>query len=514
MSESQSSPSRTEYMSSQGAACLRDTFSLSQDEFGLRGMTYHQRTFGCQMNKHDSERVAGMLEALGMLPVGTVEEADLVVFMTCCVREAADVRLMGQVASLKSTPANNGRRIIAVGGCIGQRDGEKLVEQIPHIDVVFGTQNIAQLPRLIEENLRDEKPHVQIIDDPQQAMAGDGRQSAARDSQLLTASYSQLLTASDSRQAEVRRYDTSALPSHREQPWHAWVSIISGCNNFCSYCVVPYVRGREKSRPIEDIRKEVEQLVAEGVKEITLLGQNVNSYGRDLYGNPRFDEVLRLVGDSGVKRLRFATSHPKDLSDATIAAFAEVDAVMPQLHLPVQSGSNRILAAMNRNYTAEHYLDLIGKVRAAAGDVAFSTDIIVGFPGETEADFEATMELVRQVGYSQAFTFIYSRRQGTPAASMIDETPHELIQERFDRLVGLVQHSAKEQNQKDLDRVIPVLFEGSSKRDLQILTGKSPKNQTIHVPLPSGNQVTDYAGALMEVKIEEARTWYLRGSLM
>ncbi len=456
--------------------------SFSNDAFILQGMTYHQRTFGCQMNKHDSERVAGMLEALGMLPVATVEEADLVVFMTCCVREAADVRLMGQVASLKSVPTVNSRRIIAVGGCIGQRDGEKLVQQIPHIDVVFGTQNIAQLPQLIEQSLRDGQPRVQIVE--------------------------------DSQRTSERQTETATLPAHREQSWHAWVSIISGCNNFCSYCVVPYVRGRERSRPLQDILEEVERLVAEGVKEITLLGQNVNSYGRDLYGESRFDEVLRLVGSSGIERLRFATSHPKDLSDATIAAFAEVKAVMPQLHLPVQSGSNRILSAMNRNYTAEHYLSLIDKVKSTAGDVAFSTDIIVGFPGETEADFEATMALARQVGYSQAFTFIYSRRQGTPAASLIDETPRELIQERFDRLVGLVQHSAKEQNQKELNAVIPVLFEGSSKRDPQILTGKSPKNQTVHIPLPAGSRSSDFAGSLREVRIEEACTWYLRGSLV
>ena len=406
MSDQRGSPSRTIYVQPAQLVCvIRSAFS--DDLVSGNDVFISVRWLSDNKRLETGRRYAEALVCYRCV----LKEADLVVFMTCCFR-GLRFRLMGQVASLKSTPANNGRRIIAVGGCIGQRDGEKLVEQIPHIDVVFGTQNIAQLPRLIEENLRDEKPHVQIIDDPQQAMAGDGRQSAARDSQLPTARDSQLLTASDSRQVEVRRYDTSALPSHREQPWHAWVSIISGCNNFCSYCVVPYVRGREKSRPIEDIRKEVEQLVAEGVKEITLLGQNVNSYGRDLYGNPRFDEVLRLVGDSGVKRLRFATSHPKDLSDATIAAFAEVDAVMPQLHLPVQSGSNRILAAMNRNYTVEHYLDLIGKVRAAAGDVAFSTDIIVGFPGETEADFEAP-GVGSSVG-SQAFTLSIRVVRGPP----------------------------------------------------------------------------------------------------
>jgi tRNA-2-methylthio-N6-dimethylallyladenosine synthase len=293
---------------------------------------------------------------------------------------------------------------------------------------------------------------------------------------------------------------------------------MTGCDNFCSYCVVPYVRGRERSRPCEEVVDEARRLVEQGVREITLLGQNVNSYGRDRYGEPRFAEVLRAVGASGTARLRFATSHPRDLSAATIAAFAEMPAVMPQLHLPVQSGSDAILTAMNRNYSAAHYLSLIDAVRsacAAAGkDVAFSTDVIVGFPGETRRDFEATMELVRAVGYSQAFTFIYSRREGTPAASLEDATPREVVQERFDALVALVQQSAWEQNQKELGCVLPVLFEGASKRDERILAGRSPKNQTVHVALPEGGAVDEFAGRLCDVRIEEARTWYLRGSLV
>jgi len=433
------------------------------------------------MNKHDAERVSGMLEALGAVLVDTAEEADVVVFMTCCVREAADVRLLGQVASLKNLPHGRGRRVIAVGGCIGQRDGAKLIEQVPHIDVVFGTYNLAHLPQLLDAALARGGTQVEVLESGERL----GAHEAATN-----------------------------LPSHREQPWHAWVPIMTGCNNFCSYCVVPYVRGREKSRPLEDIVTEVEALVAEGVKEITLLGQNVNSYGRDLYGSPRFDEVLRAVGGSGIARLRFATSHPKDLSDATIAAFAEVEAVMPQLHLPVQSGSDRVLKAMNRNYTATHYLGLIEKVRAAAGDVALSTDIIVGFPGETEADFEDTMALVRAVGYSQVFTFIYSRREGTPAAGLTDETPREVIQQRFDTLVAQVQQSAWTQNQKELGTVVPVLFEGVSKRDAAVLAGKSPKNQTVHAVLPATARAEDYAGRLIDVCVEEARTWYLRGTLL
>jgi tRNA-2-methylthio-N6-dimethylallyladenosine synthase len=465
------------------------------------------------MNKHDSERVAGMLEGLGALEVATVEEADIAVFMTCCVREAADVRLKGQVASLKNLPIlghetgegfstpvmgdvwsepavhprrfHHRRRIIAIGGCIGQRDGARLIEQLPHVDVVFGTHNIAHLPHLILAALRRGTAQVEVLED----------------------------VASDERSATVEA--ATKLPARREHSWHAWVPIMTGCNNFCSYCVVPYVRGREKSRPFEEIVAEVERLVAEGVQEITLLGQNVNSYGRDLYGAPRFAEILRVLGASGVARLRFATSHPKDLSNETIAAFADTPAVMPQLHLPVQSGSDVMLKAMNRRYSVAHYRELIEAVRVACAtaekEVALSTDLIVGFPKESEADFEATMDLVRSVGFSQVFTFIYSRREGTPAAALEDSTPREVIQERFDRLVKLVQASAWEQNQKELGVVLPVLFEGASKRDTRILAGKSPKNQTVHVALPEGREANEYAGHIGDVLVDEARTWYLKG---
>ncbi|MDR3314956.1 MAG: tRNA (N6-isopentenyl adenosine(37)-C2)-methylthiotransferase MiaB [Coriobacteriales bacterium] len=466
----------------------------------LRGLQFCVRTFGCQMNKHDSERVAGMLEALGAFEVLKPEDADIVVFMTCCVREAADVRLLGQVASLKNLPiraaAEDGRRgaqratpakkrVIAVGGCIGQRDGALLVKQLPHIDVVFGTHTIAHLPQLLAAAYVGEGAQVEVLADSVALAEGIAR-------------------ATD-------------LPTHREQHWHAWLPLMTGCNNFCSYCIVPYVRGREQSRPFEEIVAEAQRLAQEGVLEITLLGQNVNSYGRDLYGKPRFAEALRAVGESGIQRLRFATSHPKDLSAETIAAFAETPTVMPQLHLPVQSGSDAVLKAMNRNYTVAHYRALIDAVREATAaqgrEVALSTDIIVGFPGETERDFEGTLELVRAVGYAQAFTFIYSRREGTPAADLADDTPHEVIQERFDRLVKLVQESAYEQNAVELERVLPVLFEGTSKRDAGILTGRSPKNQTVHAALPPGSSAEDFAGTIRDVRITETRTWYLRGDL-
>lgn len=438
--------------------------------------TYLIRTFGCQMNKHDSERTAGMLESLGMLPTSEVEQADVMVFMTCCVREAADERLYGQVASYKNVPSPHGRRIIAVGGCIGQRDGMGLTERLGNIDVVFGTHNIAHLPSLLAQAARDEVPAVEVLDE------ADGF--------------------------------STELPGIREHAWHAWVPITYGCDNFCTYCIVPYVRGREKSRPFEDIRSELITLAEQGVHEVTLLGQNVNSYGRDLYGKPRFADVLRMAGETPIERIRFATSHPKDLLDETIQAMAEVPSVMPQLHLPVQSGSDVILKRMNRNYTAARYLDRVRRLREYVPDIALSTDIIVGFPGETEQDFQDTLALCREARYHQAFTFIYSKRGGTPAARMPQNATHEEIQSRLDRLVELVQESAWQLNQQEKGSVVEILVEGASRKDPTMLAGRTPKNQVVHAKVPEGCAPESLAGTFRKVAVDTARTWYLSGSLV
>ncbi len=443
-------------------------------------VTFHVLTFGCQMNKHDSERVVGMLEGLGATSVGSIEEADVVVFMTCCVREAADVRLLGQVASMKNVPIRAGspfaKRIIAVGGCIGQRDGEKLFDELPHLSVVFGTNNLASLPGLLFDAIERGGHVVETVEE----------------SSLFP----------------------NDLPTVREHAWAAWLPITIGCNNFCTYCIVPYVRGREKSRTLEDIVAEARRYVASGVKEITLLGQNVNSYGRDLYGKPRFADVLDAVAETGIERLRFATSHPKDLTDEVIAKFGTLDPLMPALHLPAQSGSNAILKAMHRVYTVEHYRSLIEKLRDACPHISLSTDIIVGFPGETEADFMDTYRLIEEVGYSQVFTFIYSKREGTPAARMEDDTPRSAIQERFDRLRGAVEKGAYDFNQAQQGRVVEVLVEGASKKEPGIVTGRSPENITVHAPLAEGRNLQDVVGQLVPVRIDEARTWYLRGSMV
>ncbi|MFD0701989.1 tRNA (N6-isopentenyl adenosine(37)-C2)-methylthiotransferase MiaB [Slackia equolifaciens] len=446
----------------------------------LSERTFCLYTYGCQMNEHDSERIAGMLESLGAIQVESVEDAEIAVFVTCCIREAADVRLMGQVASIKNIPLPSGsdlkKRMICIGGCIGQRDGQKLIDALPHVDVVFGTQNIEHLPLLLEEAIQEGDHRVETLE------------SAATFS--------------------------TDLPSKRVHPWAAWLPITVGCNNFCTYCIVPYVRGRERSRTLEDVVAEARSLVADGVREITLLGQNVNSYGRDLYGEPRFADVLRGVSATGVERIRFATSHPKDLTDEVIALFGELPNLMPALHLPVQSGSDQILKAMNRRYTADHYRGLVDKVRAVCPDISLSTDIIVGFPGETEEDFQATYDLVKSIGYSQVFTFIYSRREGTPAAKMEDTTPREVIQARFESLVDLVQDSAHEQNQRFAGRTLDVLIEGTSKRDGSMCTGHSPHNVTVHAKLPEGMAIERLQGTIVPVRIDEAKTWYLSGEII
>lgn len=445
----------------------------------LADKTFHVITYGCQMNKHDSERIVGMLTSWKAREVSTIEEAEIVVFMTCCVREAADIRLKGQVASLKNIPLPQGsplkKRIVAIGGCIGQRDRDQLEVELPHVDIVFGTFNLGDLPTLLESIITEGGKRVSVLD-------------------------------------SASSFPTD-LPTKREHKWAAWLPISIGCNNFCTYCIVPYVRGREKSRTVEDILEEAQGLIDDGVKEITLLGQNVNSYGRDIYGSPRFAQLLHRIADLGVERIRFATSHPKDLNDEVIRAFATLPNVMPALHLPVQSGSNAILKEMNRRYTREHYLEIVDKLRDARPDIALSTDVIVGFPGESQKDFEDTYSLIDEVGYNQVFTFIYSKREGTPAASMVDNTPHEVIQSRFDSLVDLVQKRAFEMNQRYNHQRIDVLFESLSKRDNTILTGRSPHNITVHVPLPEGKNLTDFQGTIAPVAIDEAKTWYLKGQL-
>jgi tRNA-2-methylthio-N6-dimethylallyladenosine synthase len=438
--------------------------------------TFDVRTFGCQMNKHDSERIAGLLLSMGLTRAADGASPDVVVYNTCCVRENADERLYGQVASVKALKSANRDTLIAVGGCVGQRDGAELARQLPHVDVVFGTHNIGNLPALLNAAAESRRPVVEVLESSEGDFASD-------------------------------------LPTEREHAWHAWVPITVGCDNYCTYCVVPYVRGRERSRPLDDVITEVDHLIADGVVEITLLGQNVNSYGRDLYGEPRFAELLDAVAQTGVDRIRFTTSHPKDLSDATIATMASHPNIARYLHLPVQSGSDDVLMRMNRHYTQKSYLALVGRLYAAMPDLALSTDVIVGFPGETEEDFQRTMEVVEAARYDQAFTFIYSPREGTPAAMMEDQVPRELSQPRFDRLVAAVQGSALTKAQAYIGTVERVLVEGPSKRDPDVLAGRTNGNKMVHAACPEGVTPAALAGTFVDVEITDAQTWFLFGNV-
>lgn len=403
--------------------------------------SYHIVTYGCQMNAHDSEKLAGLLTEMGLQEAPTREEADLVLFNTCCVREHAEQRALGNVTWLKELRRDKPNLIIGVCGCMVQKPqmAEKILKQYRFIDLAFGTHNLHELPSLLCELLEDKRRVVHISDD--ETLIAEG------------------------------------LPVKRLNDWHAYVTIMYGCNNFCSYCIVPYVRGRERSRKMDDILREAEGLLQSGVKEMMLLGQNVNSYGAGTQDS--FPKLLRALDALGVPRIRFMTSHPKDLSDELIDVMATSPHICSHLHLPVQSGNNEILAAMNRRYTREQYLEQVRKLRSAMPEIGLTTDIIVGFPGETEAQFEDTLRLVSEVGYDAAFTFIYSKREGTKAAQMEGQVPREVSGERLNRLLAEVEASAKLAHQQMIGKTEQVLVEALSKRDTTQVSGKSRRNITV-----------------------------------
>ncbi len=438
------------------------------------------RTFGCQMNEHDSERLAGLLVADGMEPTDDLEDADVVVLNTCCIRENADNRLYGHLGHLRSLRRTRPTVQIAVGGCLAQKDRELVRQRADHVDVVFGTHNLARAPELLRR-AAVEGPVVEILDAP-----------APSDGDPMP-----------------------ALSAVRDLPYAAWVTIQTGCDNSCAFCIVPSVRGREVSRAIGSVVDEVRALAARGVVEVTLLGQNVNSYGRDLTRRrPLFAELLRQVGAvDGIRRVRFTSPHPKDLRPETVAAMAEVDAVCEQLHLPLQAGSDRILAAMRRGYTAERYLARLAAARAAVPDLAVTTDVIVGFPGETEDDFEATLEVVAEARYDSAYTFIFSPRPGTRAAAMADlAVPAEVVAERFERLRAVVERSALGRNRARVGQVEEVLVDGESRRDRSMGTGRTRQGKLVHFPAPHG--VLPRPGSFAEVAVTGAAPHHLTGDLL
>jgi len=415
------------------------------------GRRYLVRTFGCQMNEHDSERIGGLFEEDGMVPAAGVADADVVMINTCCIRENADNRLYGNLGQLKAIKDERPDLRILVGGCLAQKDRDVVQEKAPWVDVVFGTHNLHRVVTLLD-HAEEWGPVTEIWEE--------------------TASIDDV---------------PSTLPAHREVPHSAWVTITIGCNNACTFCIVPIVRGKEISRRPGDIVREVRDLASDGVVEVTLLGQNVNSYGRDLAidgrRRPIFADLLRRVGEiDGIRRIRFTSPHPKDIKDDVLQAMADTPAVCEQLHLPLQSGSARILRAMHRGYTPERFLDKLRAAEATIPGLATSTDVIVGFPGETEDDFQGTLDVLAEARFDSAYMFIYSPRPGTPAAEMSDQVDPEAASERFSRLVELQNRITLEKNEALIGSRVEVLVEGPSRKDRGMATTRTRTNKVVHVP--------------------------------
>lgn len=437
----------------------------------IKDLKYYIETWGCQMNEEDSEKLSGMLKNIGYTRTNILEEAGIVIYNTCCVRENAENKVFGNLGELKHLKKKNPDLIIAICGCMMQQEGmaDKILSKFSHVNIIFGTHNAYKFPEYLN---RVKTEGVQV------------KEIFNKETEII-----------------------EGVPIDRQSSVKAFVTIMYGCNNFCTYCIVPYVRGRERSRKPEDIIKEIEDLVSKGYKEITLLGQNVNSYGKELEGNMDFAKLLRKVNEvEGLERVRFMTSHPKDLNKDVIFAIKECDSLCEQIHLPVQSGSNRILKKMNRHYTKEDYLELIELIKKEIPDVTITTDIIVGFPGETEQDFLETLDLVKKVGYDSAFTFIYSRRNNTPADMMLNQVSDEDKHHRFDRLVKAVNEGVIKSNKIYENMVVEVLVEGPSKNDETKLMGRTRNGKLVNF---TGENIK--AGDLVNVKIVRAQPFSLIG---
>lgn len=437
--------------------------------------TYFIQTFGCQMNEHDSETIAGMLEDAGYVENTVREDADVIVMNTCSVRENADNRFFGQLGVIKKIKEKNPDAVIAVCGCMMQQDHiiKRLKSKYSWVDIIFGTMSIQDFPKLLSDCLSKREKVMSVYKNQEHIIEG--------------------------------------LPVHRKFRHKSFVNIMNGCNNFCTYCIVPYTRGRERSRAPEDIVAEITSLVADGVKEVTLLGQNVNSYGNNCDFNCDFAGLIRRINEiEGLERIRFMTSHPKDLSDSLIQAFVDCEKLCRHIHLPVQSGSTETLHRMNRRYTKEDYLSLVEKIRASVPDIAITTDIIVGFPGETEEDFEETLDLVRRVRYDSAFTFLYSIRTGTPAAEYENQIPDDIKHERFERLVDAVNEITAEKNSLYQDKVVRVLVEGESARGEK----GTYSGRTDTFKLVNFDSDEDLTGHMADIRITDAKTFSLFGELV
>lgn len=434
-------------------------------------LKYYIETWGCQMNEEDSEKLSGMLKSQGYSRTEIKEEASIIIFNTCCVRENAELKVYGNLGALKSLKRKNPGLIIAVCGCMMQQEGmaESILKKYPFVDIIFGTHNAYKFPEYLNRVKQEGKSIVEIINKEEGIVEG--------------------------------------IPVDRDSDIKAFVTIMYGCNNFCTYCIVPYVRGRERSRMPEDIEKEIKELVAKGYKEVTLLGQNVNSYGKGLSDDMNFAKLLRRINEiDGLERIRFMTSHPKDLSQELIETIAACEKICDHIHLPVQSGSSSILKKMNRQYDREQYLKLVRNIKDLIPYVAITTDIIIGFPGETEEDFQETLSLVKEVEYDSAFTFIYSKRKGTPADEMNEQIDDSTKHDRFNRLVEAVNEISAKRNKDYADKVVEVLVEGLSKNDNTKLMGRTTTGKLVNF---TGN--TDSIGKLVNVKITEALSFSLNG---
>jgi tRNA-2-methylthio-N6-dimethylallyladenosine synthase len=439
--------------------------------------TYEVRTYGCQMNVHDSERLSGLLEDAGYVAASGDEQADVVVFNTCAVRENADNKLYGNLGHLAPVKAKRPGMQIAVGGCLAQKDRDTITRKAPWVDVVFGTHNIGSLPVLLERARVAEEAQVEIL--------------------------------------ESLDVFPSTLPTKRESAYAAWVSVSVGCNNTCTFCIVPALRGTEKDRRPGEILAEIDALVAEGVTEVTLLGQNVNTYGVEFGDRFAFGKLLRACGEiDGLERVRFTSPHPAAFTDDVIEAMAETPNVMPQLHMPLQSGSDKVLKAMRRSYRQERYLGIIDRVRTAIPDAAITTDIIVGFPGETEEDFQATLDVVRRARFAAAFTFQYSKRPGTPAATLPDQVPAEVVTDRYERLVEVVNEIAWTENQRLEGRILELMVaQGEGRKDASThrLSGRARDNRLVHFTAvdATGATVEVRPGDMVEVTVTRAAPHHL-----
>ena len=442
------------------------------EELG-RPLTFCVTTFGCQMNARDSEKLCGILEKIGYVEAAE-DEADFIIFNTCTVRENAKMRVYGRLGQLKPRKKKNPHMMIGLCGCMMQEPEvvEKLKTSYRYVDIIFGTHNIFKFAELIVTHFESQRMVIDIWKDTTQIV--------------------------------------EELPVERKYPFKSGVNIMLGCNNFCSYCIVPYVRGRERSREPKDIIREIEKLVADGVVEVMLLGQNVNSYGKNLEQPMTFAALVREAEKvEGLKRIRFMTSHPKDLSDELIEVMKESKKICPHFHLPLQSGSSAILKKMNRHYTKERYLELVRKLRAALPDISLTTDIIVGFPGETEEDFLETMEVVKEVQYDSAFTFIYSKRTGTPAAVMENQIPDDVVKDRFDRLLAEVQEISRERCARFEGQTMDVLVEDVNDHDSSLVTGRLTNNLLVHF---KGTE--DLIGKIVDVHLDECRGFYYMGTMI